>query len=394
MLLGILGDSDPEIAAGICDIIVDNPDAELAPYLQTLLSNVRIWDAERARTISQRILERGSNVLCYGLSVSYQSKGWAEKATAQDIENIRKLLDHENLRVRAMGIGSLGALAEAHQRVAVDLAKDVDLAGSDALASQLCRLFFGGWGIPFSELTADDLKVILSKLEEVPDIEDFPINDFLVKASERDAAAVIGLLLKRIARSDNEKLEYRALPILGFNRRLTGLATSPDQENLLREIRDASLESVWAVERWTPQLFREVSSGFESAASLKVLDEWINSGDPAMIESAAHLVSGAPPGFVFKHVDFVVNLLERSLEANAGCYRSVTGRLVGCAMFGTRSGTAGQPMPQDVAIRDQATAVASQLDAGSPANRFYASLAESAEKSIGDDLLRDEELFE
>ena len=394
VLLGILGDSDPEIAAGICDIIVDNPDAELAPYLQTLLSNVRIWDAERARTISQRILERGSNVLCYGLSVSYQSKGWAEKATAQDIENIRKLLDHENLRVRAMGIGSLGALAEAHQRVAVDLAKDVDLAGSDALASQLCRLFFGGWGIPFSELTADDLKVILSKLEEVPDIEDFPINDFLVKASERDAAAVIGLLLKRIARSDNEKLEYRALPILGFNRRLTGLATSPDQENLLREIRDASLESVWAVERWTPQLFREVSSGFESAASLKVLDEWINSGDPAMIESAARLVSGAPPGFVFKHVDFVVNLLERSLEANAGCYRSVTGRLVGCAMFGTRSGTAGQPMPQDVAIRDQATAVASQLDAGSPANRFYASLAESAEKSIGDDLLRDEELFE
>ena len=113
-----------------------------------------------------------------------------------------------------------------------------------------------------------------------------------------------------------------------------------------------------------------------------------------MIESAARLVSGAPPGFVFKHVDFVVNLLERSLEANAGCYRSVTGRLVGCAMFGTRSGTAGQPMPQDVAIRDQATAVASQLDAGSPANRFYASLAESAEKSIGDDLLRDEELFE
>ena len=328
------------------------------------------------------------------MSLSYQSRGWAEKATAQDIENIRELLNHEDLGVRSLAIGSLGALAEAHQRVAIDLAKDVDLGGSDVLASNLCRLFFGDWGILFSELTADDLKVILSKLEDVPDIEDYPINDFLVKASERDAVAVIGLLLKRIRRSDNEKLGYHALPLLGFNRRLTGLATSPDQENLLREIRDASLESVWAVERWTPQLFREVSSGFESAASLKVLDEWINSGDPAMIESAARLVSGAPPGFVFKHVDFVVNLLERSLEANAGCYRSVTGRLVGCAMFGTRSGTAGQPMPQDVAIRDQATAVASQLDAGSPANRFYASLAESAEKSIGDDLLRDEELFE
>ena len=394
VLLGMLGDSDPEFAAGICDIIVDSPDAGLAPYLPPLLSNVRIWDAERARAISQRVLERGSNVLCYGVSASYQSRGWAEKATSQDIENIRELLDHEDLRVRSMAIVSLGALAEAHQGVALDLAKDVDLDGSDVLASQLCRLFFGGWGIPFSEATADDLKAILSKLEEVPDIEDYPINDFLVKASERDAEAVIGLLLNRIRRSDNEKLGYNALPLLGFNRRLTGLATSPDQENLLREIRDASLESGWTVEYWIPQLFREVSSGFASDASLKVLGEWINSGDSAVIESAARLVSGAPPGFVFKHVEFVANLLERAQTASADCYRSVTGRLVGCAMFGTRSGTAGQPMPQDVAIRDQATAVASQLDAGSPANRFYASLAESAEKSIRDDLLRDEELFE
>ena len=392
VLLGILGDSDPEFAAGICDIIVGNPDGALAPFLQPLLSNVRIWNAERAHTISQRVLERGSNVLCYGVSVSYQSRGWAEKATAQDIENIRELLDHEDLRVRAMAIGSLGALAEAHQRVALDLAKDVDLGGSDALASQLCRLFFRGWGIPFSELTADDLKVILSKLEEVPDIEDFPINDLLVKASERDAVAVIGLLLKRIARSDNEKLEYRALPILGFNRQLTGLATSPEQENLLREIRDASLKPGWAVERSIPQLFREVSSGFKSAASLKVLNEWINSGDPAMIESAARLVSGAPPGFVFKHVDFVENLLDRAHAMSYDNYRRVGGNLMSSVLTGTRSGTPGQPMPEDVAIRDQATAVASQFDAGSPAHRFYASLAESAKTSIMNALLRDEEL--
>ena len=67
-------------------------------------------------------------------------------------------------------------------------------------------------GIPFSEVTADDLKAILSKLEEVPDIEDYPINDFLVKASERDAEAVIGLLLNRIRRSDNEKLGYNGTP--------------------------------------------------------------------------------------------------------------------------------------------------------------------------------------
>ena len=159
VLLGILGDSDPEFAGGICEIIVDNPDGSLAPFLQPLLSNVRIWNAERARGIGQRALEGSSNVLRRGVASSYQARGWANNATAQDIANIRDFLNHDDLTVRSLAIGSLGALAEAHQRVAIDLAKDVDLGGSDVLASQLCRLFFGGWGIPFSDLTADDLKL-------------------------------------------------------------------------------------------------------------------------------------------------------------------------------------------------------------------------------------------
>ena len=68
--------------------------------------------------------------------------------------------------------------------------------------------------------------------------------------------------------------------------------------------------------------------------------------------------------------------------------------LASSALTGTRSGTPGQPMPQDVAIRNQATEAASQFDTGSPTYRFYTSLAKSAEASIKSDLLRDEELFE
>ena len=51
VVLGILGDSDPEFAAGLCDIIVDDPNGALAPHLQPLLSHVRIRNPERARNI-------------------------------------------------------------------------------------------------------------------------------------------------------------------------------------------------------------------------------------------------------------------------------------------------------------------------------------------------------
>ena len=112
--------------------------------------------------------------MCGGVASSYQSRGWANNATAQDIEVIRRLLAHHDIGVRRLAIGSLGALAEAHQRTAIDLAGSVELGDSEVLASELCRLFYGGWGLSFSDLTAGDLKVLLSKLEDVPERDNHP----------------------------------------------------------------------------------------------------------------------------------------------------------------------------------------------------------------------------
>ena len=394
VILGILGDSDPESAAGLCDIIADNPNGPLAPYLHSLLTNVRVWNADRARGIGQRALKRGSPILCLGVALSYQSRRWVDSATTEDFEVISEFLTHEDLDVRGAAIGSLAALAEAHPRVASDLAMGVEVGDNMHLAEKMCQLFFDGYGIPLRELTSDELKTLLSKLEDVKEIEDHFINTFLVKASEKDARAVVGLLLTRIRKEGIEGTRYHPLPLLEFQDPLIGLSASPDHENILREIRDTSLEPVSSVEYWIPELFREASLDFESAASLKVLNEWINSGDAGKIKSAARLVSRAQPEFVFENVEFTSNLLERAYAASFDCHRSVASNLTSSAISGARSGTPGQPMPEDVALRDKALAATSQFDAGSPPYRFYDSLVNFSEASIREDLLRDEELFE
>ena len=394
VLLGILGSSYPEFAAGLCDMIVDDPHGALAPYLHPLLSNVRIWNAERARTLSDRALGGGLNILSRGVAESFQSRGWAESAEARDIEVIRGLINFEDLSTRILAVGALGYLAEAHQRVAIDLAREVHVGDRGVLASQLCRLFYGGWGIPFGALTTDDLDVLLSKLEDVPDLDEHCVNAFLVKASAKDAREVLRLLLARVRKDRNQGIGYSALPSLGFQDRLIGLATSPDQKTILQEVRDVSLEPGWSVKYWIPELFREISAGFESAGSLEVLNEWINSGSDDKIKSAAVLVSSADPAFVFEHIEFTSNLLERAHAANHDCYQSVISSLARSALSGTRSGTPGQPFPEDVAMKDQARVVAGKFNAGSPTHRFYTSLAESAEASITYQLLQDEELFE
>ncbi len=241
-LLDILGNTAPEFAAGLCDIIVDNPNGPLAPHLHSLLTNVRKWSAERARDIDQRVLRGSSDILCRCVALSYPSRGWAGDATEEDVEVIRELLNHKDIDARGLAIGSLSSLAEAHPKVAVGLAKDVEIGDNVYLAEKLYHLFSDGGGIPFQELTSDDLKTLLSKLEDVQAIEDYSINAFLVKASEQDAKAVVGLLLTRIRKKDDEGVNYDALPIQGFQNPLAGLAASPDHETILREIRDILLE--------------------------------------------------------------------------------------------------------------------------------------------------------
>ena len=391
LILGLLGRSDPEFAASLCDIVVDNSDGEIAPYLNALLTPVRIWSAERARDIDQRALEEGSTVLCGGVALSYRSGSWTDNATETDIENIKELLNHGDIGVKGAAIAALNVLAEVRRQDAIELASAVEIGDSDFLANELCQLFYGGWTIPFDELTPDDIGAILSKLEDVNEIQEYMINTFLVRASEVDARAVVGLLLNRIMNDRNSDPLYHALPLLGFDQPLTGFSTSSEREDILRGVRDISVESSPAIRYWLPELFREISLGFKSDAALNVLNEWVNSGSPEKIRAASQLTFRAHPNFVFENVEFVSNLLECAHVANEETFVNVSGDLMASASSGTRSGTPGEPFPEDVALRDNASAIADQFDLGSPANRFYASLAQNAEATIQDHLLRDAE---
>ena len=86
--------------------------------------------------------------------------------------------------------------------------------------------------------------------------------------------------------------------------------------------------------------------------------------------------------------------MERAQVASYDCFQSVSSYLASSALSGIRSGTPGQPMPEDVALKEQAATVANTFESGSPTFRFYDSVAKSAEANIRYQLLRDEELGE
>lgn len=115
---------------------------------------------------------------------------------------------------------------------------------------------------------------------------------------------------------------------------------------------------------------------------LAVLGEWIDSGDPTRIETAAALLRDAPETFVFEHFDFVSNTIARTVTVGEECYRVVSGHRFTCAVCHGRQRVGGGPFPQDVVPRDEAAEAVRKTRAGTPLQRFYGSLAKRAEDNM------------
>ncbi len=184
--------------------------------------------------------------------------------------------------------------------------------------------------------------------------------------------------------------EYAPLPYIHPNGPSLRFHETAVYEKLLRQIRDwASVKTDdWIRSYFGPNLFKMVSAGFDET-TLKVLQEWIVSGDKQKLEAAASLLSKAPRTFVFMQSQYVVMLLEQAEKQGKKCYERVCSWLMSTATAGSRSGTPGQPFPEDIHLRDRSHEFTSQLPGGSPAFKFYKTLYEEAKATIERDTNED-----
>jgi len=373
-----------------CEWILETLPQRLKPYFGTFVRRVRAGDLGRSLALARAAVDSGDAVLCWSVAQSYWWDGWFEDHRPEDFALIRELLGHDDWGVRRMAISVLGPLGRSASREAIDLALEADLGESGGLADELCQALCGGWGVSPDDLTEDEAVIVLTKLVSVDGIEGHWVREFLKRRIAIDPRGVVALIMRRLESADAGGSQYHPIPYDGLD--LSGIETAAEYGEVMREVRDRMLTgSPIEIDFWIPDLFKSVSMNF-SDESLDVLGEWVDSGDEKKVRSAARLLKNAPSDLLFVRVDFVGNLLERAHAINEDCYRRVGGHLHSAAFGGTHWGTPGQPRPHDVEIRDRASEVAAAFVPGSPRRLFYDSLVESAERSIKDDLARDEEL--
>jgi hypothetical protein len=387
--LEAVGEADPSYAALMCEFLMKNSNLLLASHLTPLLSKVRLDNPKLAFTFIQEALDTANLDLLRSIVCIYLGRDWASDLHLNDLNFICKLLNYPDFYVKSFAIKSLKKLAPVHSQTALDLALTIDLENCKELTRDLCQLFISDFGINLDILTNNYLEKLLDKFELIASIDDFWIERFLVYTSQRIPTSVIQLLVKRLKQDPSRVKQnmqpykrYEALPY-GELKYKFNLTEDGNSKEVLRAIRDLSLEenTTSAFDFYLSKLFQIILLGSTSLC-LSILDEWVSSGKTEKIQAVSLLLSGMPQTFAFTQVKFLENLLEQAYELGDECYEATSNNLFNALMMGSRGGTIGQPCQKDVDIRDQSSAIASQLLIGSPAHKFYSSLAKYAEANI------------
>jgi len=419
-LLGSIAALNPSYSIELCEQVLEIGDCPLVAHIASMLYQARKFDIERVIKVVQAAIDSSISLF----HQSFAEKYWAwENDIPPDTfrELIQKLLLHSDLEVRKSATASLAMLIQSQPQLAISLALNIEINENMELAEKLFNALNMN---SFDLLKEEELKILLYKLEGVHSLSDYHISKFLVYAAKKIPYFILQLILKRIEVSvEKNDIGYDPLPSTYYENCLYHLSTAEEHEDMLRQIRDLwfnhrlQMKFIFSeeykdsisnnvllsikLESLYKELYKELSFTFVeesnrdiSPVSLKLLNEWINFKDVEKIRAASRLIREFHAGFIFGHLEFVSNLLEQAYQAGDECYVAVSSNLFGIAASGVKMGIPGQPFPEDVQMRDQASAIAKQFFKGSPVRKFFDSLVKYAESDIASQQIFYEERWE
>ncbi len=381
----------PIYAKSIAQQIIGGHLPHLTSYLGTFLGPLRESETATAHQLAEHTLEKDDDALSLGVASAYSY--WAGAPTDNDWEILRRLLTSKARDAKATAITTLGRIAAfdhdraSHEIIAADIGTDQVLAV--ALSQAVTQAFHESPDLLEKKLA----QTLLTRLEPIPDIEPYEISELLNLITATTPGIVVEWFEQRIEHAlKGDHPGYHPLAFANGFLKL-GSIRSPEYGNLLRQVRDRTRDTKGLGIYYYPQLFKLLAGGYDERV-LEILAEWATSTNEAELRAVARLLGEAPRGVVFRHLGLVEDLLGSAKKVSQDCYRDAMGHVYGAILSGMRTGTPGQPFPQDLAIRDQAAQVLNDLSPTSPARELFEGVAEGASHRIDWQIQEGEELDE
>ena len=374
----------------ICAQIAADKDHRLSDYLAPLLAGTVASHPDRAIRVATDALAAGNVAAVRSVAQAVGMDDWRKSNGVWGL--VEALAGHTDAWVRRSIAFSLQFFADVDRDRAARLLARIDYGGSDIVADEVLSVVGHNKKFPLDVFTDDEVDGFLDRLVDLDQVDKYWIGEFIGLASARRPVPAARLFIRRHIEARTRSEKYRAVPWNHDRPTLGALDGAPGYEDLLREVRDGSLGSQGVEQMHVADLFATISGGYGETA-LRVLQEWIDSGQPDRVVGATRLLSEAPWRFVFSHEAFTANVLERAYALGDECYKRAMGELYSLTTSGTWEGTPGEPAPRHVEQRDRAADAAARYAEGSPVRRFYEAIRDNAVQEIADELVRDEEEF-
>jgi hypothetical protein len=144
---------------------------------------------------------------------------------------------------------------------------------------------------------------------------------------------------------------------------------------------------------WLPQLYELLSQFFTNPESLELVQAWATSGDDKKMRGAYLILTRTPRKFVFHDEQRIVEILAAADALGPEMLEHARQALSSAPTTGSRSGTAGEPFPEDVALKEQARE-AKNRQTDPRAREFYDELERHATWAVEDQIRREEEFLD
>ncbi|MHB1438759.1 MAG: helix-turn-helix domain-containing protein [Thiobacillus sp.] len=376
---------DADVGVGIVERVAGNPESSLMQVAGIALSVLRSNDAKMALKLARMLLDGGGRLAKLQVAHAY---GWglaaAPDIVGDELSLIRQLAaDADDLVARNVARG-FRFLAVQDPRAVVEMIVEMGIGRSPALADDTLVLFARDEPLRIEMLDEVSLAAIIDQLVECERIDEHWVGQFIGKLSRTHLATVVGLLERRIERAEGEAIspDYRPVPFGWDDKSAIQSAGHPQRRAVLDGLRDWAVADVegWRRHYEGPRLFAAVAGEFDDEV-LAIIEAGLTA-NLSMAKRVAHLLSEVPHGFVWSHVQWIVLVLDDSSRRDLELYRALSSALYSAVISGVRSGTPGEPFPQDLEQREKSREIADGLPAGSAGERFYRSLQRSAEESI------------
>ena len=369
----------------IIDRVIADENSPLIQVTGVTLSAIRAANQGRALELAHTLVN--TDRAAARMSVAY-AYGWglarAPAVSNGELDLILRLAADDNVRLAHRLSDGLRFMAERDPRMALTVIRAMRIGRWEELAGEVLGLFAETGPLRVDELSKDELHGIVEELVACNEIDDYWIQAFLASVSRNDMQSIVRLLQRRVehAESLDGSNSYCPLPYRWHEKWELKSQGTHYRRRILEDLRDWATEDDcgWRRHYEAPRLFAAVANEFDNEV-LGVIGLGLKA-PPAIARNVANLLTGVPRGFAWSHVQWIVRTLDDAARRDVNLYRAIGSALHSALMSGVRSGTPGEPFPEDVAQRDRARNVADGLPAGSPGERFYRSLQRGAEHEI------------